>query len=682
MKKKEIVAVDLSKLGIDASRCKPVMELTGKEENLFAPLQISNKFDLPDNPEGPVSEGCAGKFINVVPCSGTEYLPPHSIKALPEGKDFFYPIPLGDNAKEDSGKAAIQRGTFYVVYEEGEVIGLTKQGDEFKALNFTIKFLKVILVYEDDDNAETSFFIRVTTSNKNTKDIEVAESQYDRLYDIVKKNMPGAFRNTNGSNACAEYFADCFEMKGELPVEIRTVYSGWQDFDENPRFYKGIHPFYARWIDPYLTDVPLQQQASAIRRGMDFLRIGRHCAAICLMFLFAHIAFLRFWLERQRIRFHSQLYVVGSSGSLKTAVATVIANVLDDSEGHRGSRMTSSHASAKDTLKLMRDTLFLIDDFSNGNKEDSRKSEDLRYSLTRILADDVVETKMDRSRKTGIAFDSFRTVVIFTAEEYMDVGRSTELRTVSVDVDIDTFDEDRLTVFQQDRSLMQNYFSLFIQYLTQAGPVLEQDFQGKYLAYRNEYSGKFPGLRRIADTSAQLRLTVDVINQFATDNGLDILPDAEKMICAIEEVQQNQLQQVKAAEPHRRFVKALFSSLLIGKRDADSGIALSEADYNADSKAFIGYNGNRNNEEVIFIRFDPAWDLVIASYKKAAEPFYQKKQTIKNMLFQKGVIVGIPKTPEGPAQFSFKKSRPPRDSMTIFRMEAVNNIIDEKEELE
>ncbi len=680
MKKKEIVAVDLSKLGIDGSGYKPAVKLTGKEESLFAPSQFGNKFALLDGPDDPVVEGCAGSIIQNIPSSGIEYLPPYRVETLPEGKDFFYPIPLGDNAKEDSGKVALQRGTFYVVYVEGEVIGLTKAGEEFKALNFTIVFTKVILIYEDADDAKTSYVIRVTTSNREKKDIEVAECQYDRLYDIVKKNMPGVFRNTNGTNACAEYFADCYELKGELPVEVRTVYSGWQDFDETPRFYKGVHPFYSRWIDPYLTEVPLQERASVIRRGMGFLRIGRHCAAICLMFLFAHIAFLRFWFERQGIKFQSALYVVGTSGSLKTAVATVIANVLDNNESHRGSRMTSTRASAKDTLKLMKDSLFLVDDHSNGNKDNSKKSEDLRYDLTRIIADDASETKMDSSRKAGIAFDSYRTVVLFTAEEYMDVGRSTELRTLSVDVDLDTFDSHSLTVYQQDRSLMQNYFALFIQFLTRTGPVLEKDFRSAYLAYRNEYGAKYPGLRRIADTSAQLRLTVDVIGRFASDNGLDIRTGAEKMVQAIEEAQQNQLQQVEEAEPHRRFVKALFKSLLIGKRDADSGIALSEVDYNADNQAFIGYNGNRNNEEVVFVRFDPAWDLVVAYYKKAAEPFYQKKQTIKNILFQKGVIIGIPKTPDGPAQFAFKKSRPPRDSMTIFRKEIVNNIIEEKGE--
>lgn len=679
MKKKEIIAVDLSKLGIDGSKCKPVLQLTGKEDGLFTSLKFNNKFALLDNPGEPAIEGCAGSIIRNIPSSGIEYLPRYRVETLPVNEKFFYPIPLGESAKEASDKAALQRGTFYVVYEEGVVTGLTKSGDEFKALNFTIKFVSKIIVYEDEHNAETSYIIRVTTSNQKMKDIEVAESQYDRLYDIVKKNLPGVFRNTNGTNACAEYFADCYELKGELPVEVRTVYSGWEDIDDSPRYYKGIHSFYSRWIDPYQTEVPLQERASVIRRGLDFLRIGSHCAAVCLIFLFAHMAFLRFWFERQGIKFHSALYVVGSSGSLKTAVAAVIANVLDDSESHSGSRMTSTRASVKDTLRLMHDSLFLVDDFSNGNKEDSRKSEDLRYSLTRILADDAVETKVDRSRKTGIAFDSFRTVVLFTAEEYMDVGRSTELRTISVDVDVDTFDADRLTVYQQDRSLMQHYFVLFIQYLTQIAPVLEKSFYSTYMAYRNEYGAKYPGLRRIADTAAQLRLTVDIIRRFASDNGLDVQLDVKKMVDSIDEAQQNQLRLTESAAPHRRFLKALFSSLLIGKRDNGCGIAFSETEYNADSKAYIGYNGNINDEEVVFIRFDPAWNLVIDYYKKSDEPFYQKKQTIKDSLFKKDIIVGIPKTRDKSAQLSFKKSRLPRDSMTIFRMEKVNQILEEVE---
>ncbi len=681
MKEKIEIAVDLEKLGIDASKYRPAVHLTGEEPELFDPVPIGTKPLVAERWDGPPVDGHAGKVLKEIPSSDIDYLPPYRAVPIPLGDEYFYDIPLSGNAKvKDNARKPLKRGTFYVVYERGTVFGITKDGDTFVALNFTIEFLKKTLIYEDQENAEAIYTIQVTKSNLKTEEITAKESEYDGLFKIIKKQMPSVFKNANATNATQEYFADCFEDKGKLPVEIKTKFCGWYAFNIGPRYYVGTDSFYKDWIDPYRFNVADTEKASVISKGLGFLRIGNRGTAACLMFLFAHAAFLRFWFERQKIKFRSTLYLVGNSGSLKSAVAAVITNVFDNNESHCASRMSSTKASAKSTLKFLHDTFFLIDDFSNGNKSESAQSEDLRYKITRILADDAAETKMDPAHKTGIAFDSFRSVVMFTAEEMMNVGKSTELRTVTVEVDENTFDGNLLSVYQQTPELMQGYFALFVQYLTKAGALLETGFYSAFENYRHEYSERFPGLRRIADTSAQLHLTADIIGRFAADHGLDISLDVDKMLGAIDEAQQVQLHQVKENEPYKRFVSALFACLLIGKRDADAGIAESEDDYNADSKKFIGYSGSFQGEEALFVRFDPALVLVRSYYKKLEEPFHQKPLTIKKELFRKKIIYGKESAPGSPAEYVVKKSRSPRDSMTVFLMDKVKVFLGERRE--
>ena len=578
-------------------------------------------------------------------------------------------------------RVPVLMGEFFIDYGDGEVMGVTSGGKMITALKHTIDFLSEVRTYADDGSYETSFLIRVKVKDGEEKDILVKSEEYANVGKIIKKKVPGAFKNAQAENPSAEYYAKKYNTRGNLTIEVRTAHSGWFEVDGVARYHIGIHPAYKYVTDPYALDIVPEL---AIPDGLNFLAVGKNGPEVAMIFLFAHVVYLRFWFERQNIKFHSVLYVVGSTGSLKTSLTSVLSNVLDQGgELSNGIRMTSTKASAKEILTLFRDSFLLVDDFSNNNRDNNVAALKLRYELTRLLADDTVETKMDFSKDGKIAGTNYRTVAVFTAEDLMNIGPSSELRTVTVEFSKDTVDTHLLSPFQQKNGPMVRYFALFIQYLTDVGRMLETDFYSKFLEYREEYGIRFPGMRRLADTAAQLRLTVDVICAFAAWGGYtDVQSVAEIFLRAIDSTLTGQADLVNSAAPHERFVKALFAGLAFGERSSLAGVAESETEYNAFPKAFIGYRGMKDAEEVVFLRFDPAWDLAMQYFKKKGSSFYQKELTVKDDLVKNRLIFGTPKTAGKKGVYQFRKSKEPRDYMTVFRTDAVNKIIKNEEELE
>ena len=651
----------------------PLRELTGNEGEFFTPPSgVKPIFVVADDPQAKISAGITGQLLT--PKWEQTCFPKLNETEVSVDDSRYFAL-----AKPKSERIPLLEGELFVVFEAGVVQGVTSNGSYYTALNFTIQIMEEIRTYSDSINYATSLLIRVITKSGNEHEFVVKTSEYGRLYEIIKSKMPGVFRHSKAINASLEYFAKCYDERGNLPIKNLTVFCGWYEIDGVIRYRIGTKEIYKNMVDPYAFEINTE---SVVREGIGFLAVGKFSAAVNMLFLFAHVAYLLFWFERQGIHFHSVLYIVGLTGSLKTAVAQVLNNVLDlGDKFSNGIRMSSTKASTINLLRFFQDTFILIDDHSNNNEWNNSKAISLRYDITRILCDDTVETKMDFSQDYQIADSNVRTVVAFSAEDLMDVGRSTELRTVNVEFGIDSIDARLLTGYQKKDGPMLRYFAGFIRFLTEYGRELETDFNDTYLRYRSDYGERFPGMRRLADTAAQLRLTVDVICRFLdVGNYDDIEPVAEMLITAIEQCLGKQAELADSIGPDKRFVVALFNSLVFDEPNANAGIASSEAEYNSRPKAFIGFRGNKGGEEVVQLRFDEAWSLADKYFQKNREHFYTKKETVKNELVLNRLILGTPKTATQKGVYSFRKGKEPRDRMTIFRMKAVDEILDQREE--
>ena len=651
----------------------PVMKLTGHESEYFAPPSGKKAtFVAVDDLNEKMPNGMSGVLMPF-PEVQTYYPTVPTVDISLADKRFFNP-PVSTQEKTPE-----MMGHHFVYYGDHEVKGVTTKGEAFTALNYSVSFISEIRKYSSDDTYTTAYRIRITMKSGITKELVVAEEDYGKLSEIIKKQMPGTFRHSNAVNAVTEYFATCYEERGRIPVEILTRYSGWHEIDGIIRYHIGSDPIYKEVIDPYTVEVSPEK---AVADGLEFLSVGRKGPEVAMIFLFAHVAFLLFWFERQDIKFQSLLYVVGSTGNLKTAVLEVLTNVLNQNGVLSGGiRITSSEASTKIVLNYLRDSFVLLDDFSKNNKSNNSKAVNNRYGVTRLLADEAVETKVDYSKAGNIADTDFRAVVAFTGEDLMDVGESTELRTVTVEFYDDTVDDKRLSYFQQKNGPILAYFAIFIQFLTAVGMTLERRFTDSFLEYRSHYGQRFPRMRRLADTAAQLRIAVDVIREFAEWSGCgDIQPAIEIFINSIDFCLTRQAKLSKSITPFKLFVRALFESLAFGVRNPSAGVAESEVEYNKFPKLFIGYRGTKNGQAVTCLRFDPAWQLVVQYFKRMGKAFNETERQIKEALLKNHIIWGIPKSKGRTAVYTWKKGTEPRHPMILFYTDAVNKILDEQED--
>lgn len=652
----------------------PALKLTGHEDEYFAPPSGKNaSFVAVEEFNEKMPSGVSGALLPLP--EAQTYFPavPPTVEISMDDKRYFAPsasVPI---------RTPVMLGHHYVDYGDHEILGITKKGEKYRVLNYDIRFLAEIREYVDDKNFTTAYRILVVMKGGTEMEFKVKKEDYSRFPDIIKKQMPGAFKHSQGTNAVAEYFARSYEERGNLPVETLTKYSGWFEIDDVIRYHVGTAAVYAKVVNPYNVKVLPE---NAVSDGLAFLAVGHNGPELAMVFLFAHVAYLRFWFERRGISFQALLYVVGSTGNLKTAVLRVLTNVLDQGgKLSNGIKITSSVASAKGVLEFLRDTFVLMDDYSKNNPSNNSKALKTRYDVTRYMADETVETKIDHAKADNIADTDFRAVVAFTGEDLMDVGESTELRTVTVEFYDDTVDEKLLTSFQQKDGPMLAYFSVFIQFLTAFGLKLERRFTDSFLEYRSHYGPRFPRMRRLADTAAQLRITVDVIREFAEWSGCgDIQPVAEIFYNAIDFCLTRQAKLTKSLKPFQLFVRALFESIAFGVRNPSAGVAESEAEYNQFPNLFIGYRDMKNGQEATCLRFDPAWQLVLQYFRKMGQIFNETERKIKEALLKNGIILGIPKTKGKLGVYSYKKGTEPRHHMTVFFMNAVNKILDEQEE--
>ena len=649
----------------------PVAVISMDDARYFAPpVGEKPQVMMVDDSSAVVPAGVAA--VMMTPSNEQTYFPKVECIAIKMDDKKYFAQPVRKPAR-----VPVLMGDHFIDYGDGVIKGINAKGEMYTALKYTIDFVSEVRTYADDGSFSTAFVIHVMTKDGEEKDIEVNAVDYANIDSIIKKELPGAFKHSQANNPSNEYFAEKYNNRGKLPRDVRTLHCGWFEIDGVATYHIGCLPVYKNMVDPYNVDAVPEL---VIQQGLDFLAVGRDGPEVAIILLFAHTAFLRFWFERQGVDFHSVLYVVGHTGTFKTAVTQVLTNVLDcGGKLSNGIRITSTVASAKEVLKVFRDSLLLIDDYSNNNQGNNAKAKKLRYEVTRYLADDTVEKKMDFSEDGKIAETDFRTVVVFTGEDLMGDGESTELRTVTVEFQEDTVDGRLLEAYQKKNGPMLWYFALFVQFLTEFGRMLESDFYEKFLLYRTEYGERFPGMRRLADTAAQLRLTVDVITAFAAwGSCMDVQRAADIFCQAIDTILAGQADLAKSVAPHERFVRALFEGLAFGEHSSVAGVAESETEYNAFPKAFIGYRDTKDAEEVVCLRFDPAWDLAMQHFKKKGEDFFQKELTVKDALVKNKIILGTPKTTRKKGVYQFRKSKEPRDYMTVFRMDAVNKILNQE----
>jgi hypothetical protein len=564
------------------------------------------------------------------------------------------------------------RGAIYEDTPEG-LFSLGKNESPELVSNATVHIFAIKEIWSDANTPERIYTLEVRSPKWGDKGefIDIPAERYKSAYSILRKSFPDLFYSNSDSTAVEAYLTDVFtRSQAGMQHIVETEYSGWFALQGDTSYRIGRNSYYK---DMRLPQIPNGTKAAIFQAGQHFLSIASAQPPITLLWMYAHLGFLLYWLKRGGQVSMFALYLRGKTGSLKTAVASEISNVFDHDRSHATIRMTSTAASISTALAMSRDTCLCIDDFSNSSLPDSRKSESNAELVIRAIGDGVLPSKMNVQDFSKIVRNTVRCAVIMTGEEKLSLGASSLLRVIEVPIDEHTFVGEHLQVFQESPEIMRNYFALFVQYLSIHGQEITAAYSRLQNIYRQEYARTFKD-KRYVDAAVLLRITADTISNFAQFCGISLSCELlARLQNSIATGVNYNAQEASTQIPELRFLIALTASI---DTSPNSKIALSEDTYVGNEISFVGFW--EQGQDFLWIRWDSAVSLVYSYYQRVGEYWLTKESTVKERLLQQGLSKGKCKA-HGAAsnEYLVRAKKGQRARMLVLRMDAVQNYMKE-----
>lgn len=560
----------------------------------------------------------------------------HPVTAVPAGKGHLFVTehPVA-KSKQAERPYFVSQGRYHGVADNKVYVIDSKKNAEM-VVPATLHIVGVMYHYDSDFDYEIFYTVEVNSERlPEVLVMEVPASKFSQIFDVLRKENPQIplFCNQgNSKNAIMEYTAEVVS-RDIATCEVRHVpkYSGWfAPTGELPRYRLGDDEFYSDW---QVSQVPAEYRSNAIMQGMTFLNLGTS-PTVGTLWLFSHIAYTLYWLREAKQEFASVLFLNGESGSLKTAVAKVLAFPFMRERGRSKMRLASTSASIKDFLLLAKDSVALLDDSSGSEQDNQRKINTNSEIAIRSVSDGTIDAKMNMAKRK-VKHESCRLALILTGEDKLQLGRSSQLRLVECPVDRDTFDGRILSDFQHHPDILNAYFATYIDYLTERGPDLMDWITLSFDEYRRGFAEQF-SVRRFVDSAAGLSVVADILADFMNWGSVPAHISSE-IIARLHEdaiaiMLQNQDAEVDE-KPTVVFLETLFQVL---DNQPEARLAEDAEEFKLRSTAFIGFK--KSSDETVWVKPDEAYELVVKRLKMGNRYFSTTLPSIKKMLAQEGYI--------------------------------------------
>lgn len=550
--------------------------------------------------------------------------------------------------------------------------------------------LKQIWHGEENINHDDIYSCELCFPDGNRELIEVNKNNYKNLYKIIRQQYPKAFSSYRDPDAVDEYLSKVFQRDIlNAPCEVFSAKIGWMNINGRTTYYNGFDEFYRYHVIP---DVSSLNKAEVFRQGNMFLEIGHYNTQIMILWLFAHTPYSLYWFKQAERNFQSVMFLRGKSGTFKTSVTSVLANIFSKKAEKTTIRLSSTRASLQNYIVHLRDNLICVDDFSNTVGAKNNDMVENAEFIIRAVGDGIFPSKMSKTNLNKVKSDNVRCSIIMTGETDFGLSTSSLYRILTVSVNENSFDGSRLTPFQMEPLILQRYFALFIQFLTEHGYSLVPLLRAKFKEYREDFAQQF-SVRRFIDLASNLLLQRDILSAFAQYCGTQINNDLfYEAILSI--VQLNQELSTNALKhlPDWQSYSGLNTNQLVQSRIptyiqfirafmkvGEGHLAVNEDAYVGNEQNFIGFNESSTN--YIWLRFDDTLTLVSAYLQSCDEFWNVNAKYLKRDLLANQISVGK-LSPEGSAGSEYlcraKKGR--RERMLVLKRDEVQKIINDEEE--
>ena len=480
-------------------------------------------------------------------------------------------------------------------------------------------------------------------------------------------NYPGCF--IYKESAFKDYISLLYRAAGSLlPVEDSYFYSGWDYIDGRMQYLSASRV--GCKTDIYVP-CGLWERCDIWNYGLDLLKLGNDGQFNPMMPLLVYLlaAYAAKPLEDAGIPLRCALCVIGESGSLKTAVCSLLAEPFGT---HESLTLRDSMAAIMRSLGKAKDRVIFLDDIYRQAPELLEKAE----AVVRAYGDGQVRAVADVTNQQNILRAEVRGGCIITGEKRLNLQRSSALRLLEIDIQSDSFSQVVLTSLQQEVSAARmsgqpsrvaQFFGAWIDFVEQHYEYVIQvanDFpfaMEKYITDRRLLM-VFHQLAIIAKVFFDWGLSIGAISQKEAEFFLQAFFDAIHRV-----VSYNQLLAL-IAEPWILFMK-IFT---LACHDKSLPIANTRKEYLSTSNNYAGF-------------FEKEKDRLVMNPKKTVAIFYKylsdnnilignvRPGEIWQMLCEHGICLGYSSQQNGDGkererylQKIFLKGK--QEEMAVFRV--------------
>ena len=571
------------------------------------------------------------------------------------------PWGISNGATMPNASPLLLQGLHYREADSGLVQKL-KSGDEKAISNVRIRVKKRVICYCMDGSIKEDYVCEVFCAKwPESREFKIAADETRNLFFLLKKEWPQVTLYQNTHDAVEEYLSEVFSTgQDRWETVVERELRGWAE-DQGRVFYaEGKHFLYATAPVPAVQNYPIERQQEIVQKGLEFMQVGHDGPEIATIFLYSHLGFTAFWLERGGIPLHFCLYLSGKTGVLKTSVASTLANVFETCPEKKNLRFTGTPASIKNVLATMNDGTAFVDDFSNSEKEGRKKGKANMEMLIRMVGDGVVESKMIGE---NVSQRKARFGLILAGETEPDLSQSSVLRYLLVRIHEDTFDATRLDYYQrQEPMVLREYFSLYILFLQTHGAELCAWIHEHLPDMREKYA--YLPTRRTRDMAVIFEIESCCLAWFASEMGMpkQFVAELTSTFSQVSSLLEQHEADSRKLSVTEMFLTGIFQSLQTQR----VALAVTEDEYwkNGNEKGCIGFF---EKQKYLWLDFPQAYQTAISYWEMLGKDFLATEQQIKEQLADENLIV-VHKKKNGGRDFVIKTKKGARTRMLVCRL--------------
>lgn len=281
--------------------------------------------------------------------------------------------------------------------------------------------------------------------------------------------------------------------------------SGLADIYIHPKIHENFH---MRYDDTMSEDAILE----LVKEMIDFQN-----PAIHMCFLYLVMGLLRKLFFEANVAPKFVLYISGTTATYKTTLANYFFDIYNEGKGisRAAADLTSSESALRSIISEFKDCVFVLDDLSKSvSVSETRAKEVTVNNFIRTIAN-----CEENNRKTGqrVIGELAQCGIAFTAEYVLSV-ESIVNRTILVDMDKFSLNEEILKFFQENELLMYSFSHMFLIWSVEHVMMILKVIKDEWNVHRENKTKDFNP--RLVDSLGILWIVVKIIWKYFLDKGV------------------------------------------------------------------------------------------------------------------------------------------------------------------